>query len=313
MTQNTTKHLLGAFLVIMLLIPGPSWGLEKVGIELQSNNATYKPGDMMELSIRTYNMSRTSYEASIYVAVELNGYFYFYPNFTSWPEPYMNVNIDLRYDSGMQSLFSITVEDSLQSSITLNWYAAVIDLNTGEALSKLAHVATMLEPGSSSGEQLIPAAVGNEWTYKTEVPFVGPLYETRRVVDTVDLSGQMAYEVTSDISVTQYVGYKSDGYYIFGTKDAPNPMGTIYYKWPASVGEHYTTDILGQTGVFTLESTNATVSGPLGQFDGCIKYKAVIEGIVNWHYLKPGIGLLKVETQSVLGMQETFLISYTLN
>ena len=93
--------------------------------------------------MRVFNSTGTTYTVSIYAVVEVGGVFYFFPNFTETPTALVDSVSLPDFDSGWFNLLSFQSPATGGTSLTLNWYGAMINMTNGALLGEVASLATV--------------------------------------------------------------------------------------------------------------------------------------------------------------------------
>lgn len=97
-------------------------------IELKTNTRNFHPGSVLTLTMDTSNLG-TDQTAHVYVALELDGNVYFYPSFSTTPEP-ISRTFD-QYDENTETLLSVKLPPEFPKG-KHKWYGAVVNPKTGK-------------------------------------------------------------------------------------------------------------------------------------------------------------------------------------
>jgi len=167
--------------------------------------------------------------------------------------------------------------------------------------------------------QLFPLHVGNYWEYQVQhFNPAGVIHDsmtmTQRIVRDTNIDGQIFYAVTHYIarptSDTLWVFNGSDGFY--GNTEPTVLFSELLYKYPTSQND------LSISGLdtFRVISLLQNEDSPSGRFS-CIDYQELVRsslgpGYEN-DYLSPGIGIIKIETGTINGLEYRASIRATLS
>lgn len=144
---------------------------------------------------------------------------------------------------------------------------------------------------------IMPLAVGNMWVFQvnaldTSVNAMRRIgIDTFRVVRDTTIANSRWYELR---------GLQSDGYAINWTNGCwfavPGSDPFLFAKYPAAVGDTFTSVIGGVEARYQVVATGAEITVPAGRFF-CYHYRQRIgpRGPTSNYYFAPGVGLVKLE------------------
>lgn len=173
------------------------------------------------------------------------------------------------------------------------------------------------ESNSTSGESIMPLAVGNYWIYTVETyednldNSVFHTENTQRVEEEITWGGYTWYGHTRG-GAGQYHRNAKEGIYLLQIDDKhPDGEACLLFEYPIKAGTSWT---IGESTT-TVEAIDETVTVPAGVFDNCIRcdytmpdissIKVKITSCTRW--FKPGIGKVKIEMVSN-GWRSLFLL-----
>ncbi len=113
-----------------------------------------------------------------------------------------------------------------------------------------------------------------------------------------DITTPTATPQAASNAVRYYLYAQSDGLYCQGHFQPDTQSDVIYVTpqrwmpWPMNTGDSFESYINGDPTVFTVSSTDQTVSTPAGSFDGVISFHAEGYGWAVMNF-KPGVGLVQ--------------------
>lgn len=113
------------------------------GIELSSPKGMYGVGETAQWSLEVYNRGAADLSASVYVAVELLGTFYFLPTYQPAAQPLFSGVLSAGLETGQVVLLELPVSTPMLG-LTLNWYGAIVD-GSGHQQGALAQVSTSFQ------------------------------------------------------------------------------------------------------------------------------------------------------------------------
>lgn len=106
--------------------------------------ATYASAQSLDLSAQVTNLGSTPLAATLYVAVEIAGSFFFHPTYTTNPTPAATYNLQALETTGTVALLNLPLQDPISPPVQVTWYGAIVD-NTGNLVGELEQVPMTLD------------------------------------------------------------------------------------------------------------------------------------------------------------------------
>jgi hypothetical protein len=157
---------------------------------------------------------------------------------------------------------------------------------------------TSTEP--SKDRRIFPLNKGNIWIYqnymvKSDGSFTKYSLDTNKVLKDTIVNDLKFYLVRFSNTVLDF-GYINDSLFIHVDPNYTFLKPYLIYSYPCQKGDFY----FGAFGACKVVNIDTTITVQAGTFK-CIKYKYYTrietgEGIDNYHYCSPGVGLIKIET-----------------
>jgi hypothetical protein len=162
-----------------------------------------------------------------------------------------------------------------------------------------AHAPAAPPARTQAPADFLPLAIGNEWVYRDESPAV-PV-EARGRTRTVRI-----LERTKD-------GYfkDSEGTELRADPDCVHDRGRRLLCAPFEAGKSWSSVVsVSSTERYEIVAVGERVATPAGTFDGCVRVRARNRAspsteLVNELTFAPGVGIVRVETASIVGGKVT--------
>lgn len=123
--------------------PSPTLAGPPVSSELRSTKLEHPTNSPdLHLEARLWNRSTTGYQVSWYVAVEVGGSFYFFPDFTLQPAALADAELPAGFESGWFTLLLFPYSLELVGAPSVTWYSAMLD-QSGALLGELSSAETV--------------------------------------------------------------------------------------------------------------------------------------------------------------------------
>lgn len=133
-TNHQLLYNLNATVERPVVTPTPLPGEVTLGFDVQAS--VVGKDQKLDLYYSAKNTSGESFGTDLYVGVEVNGGFYFYPTFTTWAQPATNIWLFPGLDTGMAQFDQLTLP-LLHTMFPVTWYAALVRGDTGQLAGEL--------------------------------------------------------------------------------------------------------------------------------------------------------------------------------
>lgn len=263
------------------------------------------------------NTTGAPLDAQIYVIMEYEGNFYFYPSYTTTPTPYFSGTIP---PGRKHELIVDTVLPDIPTDerLVLYWHLVYMD-TTGNLLAPVASQLSNIngEYDFSIRRDFIfldwlelsrfETPVENQPVVTQEMDLIGPAY----------LFGLPVLEFHDELLTgsNHYYGYRpgAQEYCSFGTPANPIPRGNVLYKYAVQPGDTWTTEFNGRPATVTVEAINATVfldASPQPVTDCKVYRFDYADGWTERHSIAPRWGLCQLERIAPNGETSTSKLSH---